>query len=542
MANSTKTNVKSPERTAKAKTKNGVSEIAKANAMTMTNVSAKTTSAKVRKLRNFNGDDWSKKIPGTVAQMTKSLLSPTRQQVPANMIIPANLTAVRVIGTIVRKHRDPHKHGEYAFTVIDSAGNLCNVHCNAPTAKKVYNSLPLHSCLTIAKPKLIFHNRSDNRYNFVLSDKANETFETSFGPLEDDPTIPYGRWNPMNGTHLPHFVATTAKQGRRADAIGSVSNFIYTQGSNPDDDEETQRRKSKCVFTMMGKHFPKTYTEVAIWGEQAIDLAHQYDQSDDPSFFAFIKNAGVHKREHAEDTTIVLSSEYNTKVTMLPTNDVRLRESKITVVEDEDADLSPLTDETEREGNRFTEEVFLYADRIDVRPLATNKHKREGGNGGTKTHASRVGEKFKPRNPFSDDEDDDDDDFAPPTDKSAKEDSDLEDDASQSESEPIDIEANSPKKGPSKEIIDVGDDEDDEGEAQPAAMASPKKRQPKPTKTSTPTRKPKPAARASPKTTLGKDGLKSPTTTATTTKRISAESAADRKGRKQTKRTRDVHE
>ena len=200
-------------------------------------------------------------------------------------------------------------------------------------------------------------------------------------------------------------------------------------------------------------------------------------------------------------TTIELTSEYNTLSTFLELNDPRVEESKMNIVADEDGDLTLLTNDIGKDGQRFVEEVFLYGDRIETHPLVANKIRAGASAGTASAEASPVRPRFQPTAPFSDD--DDDDDFAPPVHKSAKKNSNQDNTVGESESERTNVDHQSPKKGPPERNIIVLDD--DEVEALPAKVASTKKPQSKATKTSTLPRKATQAARATLKTTLGKD-------------------------------------
>ena len=163
--------------------------------------------------------------------------------------------------------------------------------------------------------------------------------------------------------------------------------------------------------------------------------------------------------------------------------DSRLQESKVNFIADEDADLIQLTNDVNKVGPRFTEEVFLYSDRIETRPFAAKNQAI------VSAQASPAHSKFRPKVPFDDDDDDDDDnDFSPPKPKSAKNNALGESAKSnalgESESERTNVETHrrSPKKGSPKEHLSV--DDDDEGDALPTEVASPKQPQSKAMKTS----------------------------------------------------------
>ena len=100
----------------------------------------------------------------------------------------------------------------------------------------------------------------------------------------------------MNVTHLPHFIANTNKAGRRVDAVGLVTDFTYAQGKG--DDEQTQRSKTRCTFLLMGKYCAIYYMRVTIWGEAAIELGSKYEDPEDGTLTAFIKNAGGRRRDN----------------------------------------------------------------------------------------------------------------------------------------------------------------------------------------------------------------------------------------------------
>ena len=87
-------------------------------------------------------------------------------------------------------------------------------------------------------------------------------------------------------------------------------------------------------------------------------------------------------------TTIELTSEYNTLSTFLELNDPRVEESKMNIVADEDGDLTLLTNDIGKDGQRFVEEVFLYGDRIETHPLVANKI-RAGASAGTAVNGVR---------------------------------------------------------------------------------------------------------------------------------------------------------
>ena len=307
----------------------------------------------------------------------------------------------------------------------------------------------------------------------------------------------------MNVTYFPEFIAKTNKAGRRVDAVGLVTDFKYTQATGGD--EQTQRNKTRCTFLLMGRYCNNYYLRVKIWGEPAIELANKYDDPEDGSLTAFVKNAGVVEREVSEEITIELTHEYNTLAIFVDTNDPRLQESKVNVVADVDADLTPLNNDVNKVGPRFTEEVFLYSDRIETRPVAANKNQAAANAGAISAEASPARPKFQPKVPFSiniDDDDDDDDDFAPPEPKSAKDNA-----LGEPESERTNVESHrrSPKKGSPKEHLSV--DDDDEGDALPTEVASPKQPQSKATKTLYLPQQVKPAARSTPTTELAKDAI-----------------------------------
>jgi hypothetical protein len=114
-----------------------------------------------------------------------------------------------------------------------------------------------------------------------------------------------------------------------------------------------------------------------------------------------VKNAGVVKREVGEEITIELAQEYNSLPIFVDTNDSRLQESKVNVVADVDAELTPLTNDVKKVGPRFTEEVFLYVDRVETHPLAANTKRAAANAGATSAEASPARPKFQPKVPFS---------------------------------------------------------------------------------------------------------------------------------------------
>ena len=133
--------------------------------------------------------------------------------------------------------------------------------------------------------------------------------------------------------------------------------------------------------------------------------------------------------------------------------------------------------------------------------------------------ASPAHSKFRPKVPFDDDDDDDEDnDFLPPKPKSAKDNA-LGESAKnnalgesaksnalgESESERTNVETHrrSPKKGSPKEHLSV--DDDDEGDALPTEVASPKQPQSKAMKTLKVPQHLKLAARSTPTKELAKD-------------------------------------
>jgi len=175
-------------------------------------------------------------------------------------------------------------------------------------------------------------------------------------------------------------------------------------------------------------------------------------------------------------------------------------------------ELAQLTCDVEKDGPRFTEEVFLYGDRIETHKIVANKY-RAGANAAAASAQASPAQKFKPKVPFAkknvndDDDDDDDDDFAPPLHKSSKRNSSLDNTLGESESERTNVQTHrrSPKKGSAKENpIDL---DDDEGNAMPAEIASSIKPPSKATKTFKFPRKAKPAARSTPTTKLAKDAV-----------------------------------
>jgi hypothetical protein len=509
MVNANKTTDKKSNAGTKARNKNAIEDVAntKSLAFNANNSLFPDGTDPVKTLRSYGGTSWSNKKFGTFGQMAGKISSPNGSKFAARgMIVSANAAKVRLVKPVEQKPYDPRGLGQYACTVIDSAGAYANIHANEATSKKLFKTLRFGDCFVAAKTARMFYNDADGRHNIVVSEQSNETFATTCAPWFDDPKIPYGRFNPMNVTHFPHFIANTKKAGRRVDAIGLVTNFKYTEGKG--DDEQTQRNKTRCTFILTGKYCNTYYLRVTIWGEQAIDLGNKYEDPEDETLTAFIKNAGVVEREVGEETTIELTQEYNTLTVFVDTNDSRLQESKVNVVADEDAELTPLTNDVEKVGPRFTEEVFLYGDCIETHPIVANKNRTGTNVGAASAQASPARPKFQPKVPFSTSDDDDDDDFAPPEPKPAKENASLDNALGESESERTNVETHrrSPKKHAPKENLIV--DDDDESDALPTEVAKlTEQTQSKATKTFKFPQKAKPAARTTPKTKLAKDAV-----------------------------------
>jgi len=494
-----------------ARNKNAIEDVANSNALAL---SAKNNlfSDPRKNLTSFGNVSWSKKTLGTLGQMAGKISSPSTKGCAARgNIVRADTAAVRLVKPVDKKPGDPKRLGDHACTVIDSGGNYGNIHMNETTGRILYNTIPLGDCFVVAKTPGMFYNEADGRYNISVAVERNETFETTFAPWAEDPNIPHARINPTNVTHFPHIVETIKKPGRRVDAIGMVFDFNYTQGKGAD--EETQRAKSRCTFTMLGKYCGLFYIKVRVWGEQAIELANKYENPEDGTITAFLKNAGVVERIVGEETTIELTNEYNTLTLFYDTDDPRLLESKVNVADHDGVELAQLTSDVVRDGPRFTEEVFLYNDRIETHKIVANKY-RAGANAAAASAQASPAQKFKPKVPFAkknvnddDDDDDDDDDFAPPLRKSSKKNSSLDNTLGESESERTNVETHrrSPKKGSPKENPIVLDD--DEGDAMHAEIASPIKPPSKATKTFKFPQKAKPAARTTPKTKLAKDAV-----------------------------------
>jgi len=205
--------------------------------------------------------------------MTGKISPPGNNKFAARvMIASTNAVMVRLVKHVEEKPFDPRGLGKYACTVIDKSGTYANIHANATTSENLFKKLDLGDTLVVAKTTRTFYIHADGRHNIVVSEQSNERFSTTFAPWGEDDEIPCGRFNPMNVTHFPDFIANTNKAGRRIDAVGLVTDFKYTQGTGGD--EQTQRNKMRCTFLLMGKYCNNYYLRVTIWGEQAIELGN----------------------------------------------------------------------------------------------------------------------------------------------------------------------------------------------------------------------------------------------------------------------------
>lgn len=377
MVNAKKTTDKSSNAGAKAHKKNAIEDVAHTNGLALTasafgNTSSKATDA-VKTLRSYGGNIWSNRKLGTLGQMTGKISTPgTNIFAARQMIASADAVKLRLVKQVEEKPFDPKGLGTHACTAIDSSGTYANIHANATTSKNVFKKLGLGDTFVVAKTVRMFYNPADGRHNFVVSEQSNERFATTFAPWPEDSDIPCGRFNPMNVTHFPEFIAKTNKAGRRIDAVGLVTDFKYTQGTNGD--EQTQRNKTRCTFLLMGKYCNNYYLRVTIWGEPAMELGNKYDDPEDGSLTAFVKNAGVVEREVGEEITIELTHEYNTLPIFVDTNDPRLQESKVNVVADVDADLTPLNNDVKKVRESESERTNVETHRRSPKKGSPKEH------------------------------------------------------------------------------------------------------------------------------------------------------------------------
>jgi hypothetical protein len=341
--------------------------------------------------------------------------------------------------------------------------------------------------------------------NLSLRQDKNETFGTSFAPWFDDRNIPYGCFKPMNVTHLPDYIASTVRKSRRTDAVGLVTDATYIQGLG--DDEEMQRNKSRWTFTLSGRFCTEYYIPVTVWGEQAINLAAKYGTAESGSLIVFIKNAGVFLSDRGQEPGIELTTEYNTFLTFVEVSDQRVLNSDLNIDADKNAELSALPNDIDKDGQRFVEEVFVYADRIQTHPLEAIKQRPGANTGKASAAASPVQARFlpKPKQPLFPLDDDDDDDFAQPVQRSVQKNSNQDTTVGESKSEGTKVANNeSTKNDPLlKDIIDSDDDEEEVLHP----IASPQKPKSKVTETLSQPQKANPTARATQKTMRRKDAV-----------------------------------